>query len=114
MTMSDQSSSKNQSEDISKALQVLSSVGLLTFLRTILHKIQSWLLSEKLYRRLAVTICTTTLGLWTQTYFWTRYGFSSLPVGVGASSVMVLLWGLVVFKEKTKGKLSITSPTEQK
>src|SRR5258708_1289890 len=112
MKTSPPSSSKNPKEDIYRLLQVLSLVDLRIFPQLISHKLTSWLLSEKLYRRMAVTTCTITLGVWIQIHFWMLYGFYVLPVAVAVSSVMVLLWALAVFKEKTKGKLSITSPTD--
>src|SRR6266853_577686 len=112
MKMSQASSSKNPKEDIYRLLLALSSIGPRTFLQLISHKLTSWLLSEKLYRRMAVTTCTITLGVWIQIHFWMLYGFYVLPVAVAVSSVMVLLWGLAVFKEKMRGRLSITSPTD--
>src|SRR6266853_4533762 len=110
--MSQASSSKNPKEDIYRLLRVLNSVDLRIFPQLISHKLTSWLLSEKLYRRMAVTTCTITLGVSIPTHYLTQYASYELPVAVAVSSVMVSLWVLAVFKEKTKGRLSITSPTD--
>src|SRR6266853_3487765 len=112
MKTSQASSSKNPKEDIYRLLQVLSLIDLRIFPQLISHKLTSWLLSEKLYRRMAVTTCTITLGVSIPTHFLTQYASYALPVAVAVSFVTVLLWALAVFKEKTKGRLSITSPTD--
>ena len=81
--MSEPSTSKNRRSAIYKHLQEWSSSDQSIYLIVIVPLIKSVMLSRRWFGKTIDYIFTITLGVITQQIFWTRYGFSLVPVVVG-------------------------------
>src|SRR6266849_2341426 len=100
--MSEQSTSKRPSSDTSKPLRDSILGNPHTFrtavLRWVRHISHSW----KLWVGMTVFTSIATMGATIQRYFWTEFGFSSLPALVIILSWTILLCLLAVLGAKTK------------
>src|SRR5688572_31656958 len=98
--LSERYTSKSLSNVTSKVSQAWNSESLSTYRTAVLNRTKSFVLSRNLWGKMTVFIFILTSGAMIQTHSLTQYDFSLVPVGVGMCFSIILLWPLLVYREK--------------